>query len=173
MPMLLGLPPMPPSPAPLPCQTQRGSIKAAARALAAPTEADEGLSVDPDVAEETLRRRKRCAAYVASAGGALPPASASAALPAQEAVLPSGAAATKADGDGSLRSTPKVAAAAGVSSGGAVEGDGEELAGAERPYAVEMFGLRKAYKASVVDRAGWLLGWICTHASLAGPASGI
>lgn len=129
---------------PAPPRAQHGSLKAAARALAAPTEAEEGLSVDADVAEETQRRRRRCAAYLASAGGTLPPAVASALLPAQEAVLgPAAAGGGKTDADGGARGTPKATA------------EGEAEGGAERPYAVEMFGLRKAYKASAGAGGGW------------------
>lgn len=127
---------------------QRGGLKAAARALAAPSEEGAGLTVDPDVAEEALSQRQRCAAYLSRAGVA-PPAGFKP-LPAQEAVLSGGdygvegiAAAHKAAGDGG----DDVAVA---------ELAGDELSQGERPFAIEMFGLRKVYKVS----AGLgLLGW--------------
>jgi hypothetical protein len=100
---------------------QRGSLKAAAAALAAPTEAECGLTVDTDVAEEQQRQRQRCASYLRQRTGA------DGALPAEAVLLPAQAA--------------MVLPAKG--------GSGDELALTRQPYAVEMFGLRKVYKVSV------------------------
>ena len=122
--------PTPSTPPPLP-RLQRGSLRAAARALGEPTESECGLLVDEDVAEEAARQRTRCAAYLRqAAGGTLAPAEA-VLLPAQLAVMP-------APGNG----------AAGAAAAGAKRetAEGEDLSLAGRPFAVEMFGLRKAYK---------------------------
>lgn len=114
---------------------QRKSLRAAAAALAALTEADDGLAVDPDVAEEAQRQRARCSAHLqrARAGRALP-----AAAPTQPAEL-AGAAADKQR------------QLAGESGPGG--GEGPDTAAAGRPYAVEMFGLRKVYKVRATGDA--------------------
>ncbi|KAL4434281.1 hypothetical protein ABPG75_000722 [Micractinium tetrahymenae] len=130
----------------------RRSLRAAAGALAAPTEAESGLAVDPDVAEEAQRQRRRCTAYLRKAG-------AGAALPAEAVELPAGQA-------GAAQSGEQAGAAQQAQTGGASpdKKGGAELAPAGRTYAVEMFGLRKVYKRGglfrrkpfVAVRGNWL-----------------
>ncbi|PSC73883.1 ABC transporter A family member 2 isoform B [Micractinium conductrix] len=130
----------------------RASMRAASKALDRPTEAEEGLQADPDVAAEAALQRKRCAAYLARRGGtAALPHSASGMLPAQQAVA-----------TGSLPGTPGEAIPAGdVPADESLRKQGPQkfekggaklqlvaAAGAPdgRPYAVELFGLRKVFK---------------------------
>jgi hypothetical protein len=153
----------------LPSTLQRGSLKAAAAALAAPTEAECGLPVDTDVAEEQQRQRQRCASYLrkrsggAAGGGGLPaeavllPAQAAVLLPAQAAVV------LPAKGGGAPAGSLKAAVAGGGGCGDAEQellpaSGGDELALTGQPYVVEMFGLRKVYKVSVVM-------WVCGSGS--------
>lgn len=121
-------PPLPNTPTALPVR-QRKSLRAAAAALAAPTEAESGLAVDPDVAEEAQRQRLRCAQHLRAAGAPYKD------LPGGDEALPAELASTSAD-------QPKQLAGKDVPSGET----GTEVAPAGRPYAVEMFGLRKVYK---------------------------
>lgn len=117
---------MPPS-----CAPQRGGLRAAAKALAAPTEAEAGLTVDADVVEEAARQRERCTAYLQrqAGGGGRQGRGArvrqAAVLPAQEALREAG----------SPKAAPEGAA---------------DVALAERPFSVEMFGLRKVYKVCLL-----------------------
>ncbi|KAL4424942.1 hypothetical protein ABPG77_009671 [Micractinium sp. CCAP 211/92] len=125
----------------------RKSLRAAAAALAAPTEAESGLAVDPDVAEEAQRQRLRCAQHLRAAGAPYKD------LPGGDEALPAELASTSAD-------QPKQLAGKDVPSGET----GTEVAPAGRPYAVEMFGLRKVYKRGslfrrkpfVAVRGNWL-----------------
>lgn len=127
----------------------RGSLRASARALGEPTEAEAGLTVDADVAEESQLQRARCAAYLrAASGGAALPAEA-AMLPAQLALMPSSPA-------------REGASAAPAAAGGKAKDPAAAVD--ERPYAVEMFGLRKVYSRGgllrrrpfVAVRGNWL-----------------
>ena len=153
------MPPLPPTHTHL--LLQRGSSKAAAAALAAPTEAECGLTVDADVAEEQLRQRQRCASYLRQTSGSSSCSSGdlSGGLPAEAVLLPAQAVAAlvmvpagggmgspgslkiiAGDGDGKLAPAeiPTLIPASG--------GGGDEVALTGQPYAVEMFGLRKVYK---------------------------
>jgi hypothetical protein len=117
---------------------QRRSQRAAAAALAAPTEAECGLAVDADVADEAARQRAACAAHLRRPSGG------SHQLPA-EAALPRGQGQAAAAGPDSTHGGADAAAAA------AKEGDAEAAAagGLEcpvRPFAVQMWGLRKVYQ---------------------------
>ncbi len=120
---------------------QRGNLRAAAKALGEPTESECGLSVDADVAEESDRQRKRCATYLRQAGGGSAAAAPAEAvlLPAQLAVMP---VATGGSGDGA-------ADTAGTAGAKLAAAEGQDLSLTGRPYAVEMFGLRKAYKVGL------------------------
>ena len=101
---------------------QRASLRASAAALAEPSEVASGLTVDPDVAEEELRMRRCCGAYLQHSGWGGGGAQPSPLLPAEEAV-----AAKKLE--------PLVG-----------DGSSEEQKADQHEYAVQMFGLRKVYK---------------------------
>lgn len=117
---------------------QRGNLRAAAKALGEPTESECGLSVDTDVAEESNRQRKRCAVYLRQAGGGSAAPAEAVLLPAQVALMPLA--------DSGAAGTAGTAPAAGAAGAKLATGEGEDPSLAGRPYAVEMFGLRKAYK---------------------------
>lgn len=89
--------------------------------------------MDADVAEEAERQRKRCAACLRQAGGG-----SAAAAPAEAVLLPAQLAVLPVAGDGQD--------GAGAAGSKRATAEGEELSLAGRPYAVEMFGLSKAYK---------------------------
>lgn len=176
------------TPAPLP-RLQRGSLRAASKALAAPTEAESGLTVDPDVEAETQasgqradcadvcshcmlpllgapacltahcsalrpaqptnllqRRRASCADHLRHAGCALP-AGFAATSPAAAAVAatPQGAAALEA---GACKAAALPGAKGPAGCDGEAGGEGGPAEG--RPFAVEMFGLRKEYKVRLL-----------------------
>lgn len=92
--------------------------------------------MDADVAEEAERQRKRCAACLRQAGGG-----SAAAAPAEAVLLPAQLAVLPVAGDGQD--------GAGAAGSKRATAEGEELSLAGRPYAVEMFGLSKAYKVSL------------------------
>jgi len=152
-------------------------MRAAAKALAAPTEAECGLTVDPDVAAEQQLQRTRCAAYLRGLGAAVGadagvgagvggaavaiPADASL-LPAQLAVASPGTAERHERLEVEMqarlqqhvltkdKAKGELSRASGGSSGSA-DGDADG-APAGRQYAVEMYGLRKQYKVSTGAR---------------------
>jgi hypothetical protein len=120
---------------------QRRSLRAAAAALAAPTEAEAGLAVDPDVAAEAAAQRSACAAHLRQNGKTVPPL-----LPAEAAVVPLDGGSTSPLGKASSAIAAKVAAVEGADGGDAGAGADVASEAQGRPFAVQMWGLRKVYK---------------------------
>lgn len=133
---------------------QKHSVRSAARALAAPTELQEGVVVDPDVQQETDTMRMLCQQHISQYSH------------------PTGRSWFRrrrgAAAEGDVAAAPEPQLAVSKSAGGGEQSSEQEAAaagGGEQRYAVEMFGLRKVFRTGrvpfrkkefVAVRGNWL-----------------